>query len=488
MKKSISLLLILFFVIIFSQASAQTTIILQPGPESGNDASIWSGAVNSYGDRESITAYTWTNSGNLGLKRAFFMFDYSSIPENAIITNAKLSLFYNPTDPIESFDEHTGENDIYIQRVISEWDEHSLLWANQPGITMENQVELPPSTNPTQDYLDINVTNMVIDMIDTLNGNYGFMIRMKDELNYYKSVLFASSDHIDSTLHPKLEISYIPDSLECIILKPNTEESKDARVWEIYPDSNFANHYSVLAVAWTHNGIPGITRNYIDFDFSQIPQNTFITYAELVLFNDSTSLATNGEHSQLSGSNEMLVQRIVDPWSEQEITWNNVPDFSTQNQILVPSSSSPHQNYHINVTDLVLDMLEDPTNSFGFRLQLQTEEYYRSLVFASSDHIDSTLHPELKICYVVVTQNPEDEELNFSFNLFPNPANSTVTVEFDFAKDVALQFINSQGQVIRNMPNIQQTETIDISDFPKGVYLVRLFSKDMIAIKKLIVN
>lgn len=478
----------MFLAFIFNTVEAQTTITLQPGPEDGNDASIWSGAVTPYGDRESLTAYTWTNSGNLGLKRAFLMFDYSSIPENAIITNAKLSLYYNPTDPIESFDVHTGVNDIYIQRVISEWDEHSLLWANQPGITMENQVELPPSSNPRQDYLDIDVTNLVIDMLDTSNGNYGFMLRMKDELNFYKSVLFTSSDHIETALRPKLEISYLSDSVDCITIKPGSDTGKDAFIWDVNPNNNYGDSHEFTITAWTNSNIPALRRCFIDFDFSELPSEAIIVDATLSLYNDSTSLSTNGEHSQLSGSNEMLVQRVVDPWNEEEINWNNQPGFSVQNEVLVPASKSPHQDYSIDVTSLVCDMIEFSKSSFGFKLKLQTEEYYRSLIFASSNHIESALHPQLRICFINTSSVPEGEEIGFSFNLFPNPANRTVSVEFDFAKDVSLEIINTHGQIIRKIFNIQATETLDISNFPKGMYLVRLISNEIVVTKKLIVN
>lgn len=488
MKKFNFLIALLLLGFVCNNANAQTTITLQPGPDDGEDASFSSIEAVNQGNWESLTVYTWDFDENTALKRALLKFDLSSIPEDAIITNAKLSLFYNPTDPYENFDVHIGENDIFIQRLTSEWDEHNVNWQNQPSATTVNQVEIPPSISPTENYLDIDVTNMVIDMTDSSNINYGFMIRMVDEINYYKSVLFASSDHIDVSLRPKLEISYLYDSTDCITLKPNADEGKDAQVWGLYPDGNYGNSHEFTIMAWTHNGIPALRRCYIDFDFSQIPSDAIIMGAELTLFNDSTSGATWGEHSQLSGSNQMYVNRINDPWNEQEITWNNYPGFSTQNQVYVPRNSSPHQNYKIDVTPLVEDMFEDTANSFGFRLQLKTEEYYRSVIFASSDHIDSTLHPELKICYAIVTQTPEDNETEFSLKLFPNPANRNVTVEVDFTEDVSLQFINAQGQIIRNMSNIQQKETLDISSFPKGIYFVRLFNKNRGATKKLIVN
>ncbi|MCF6170807.1 MAG: TIGR03790 family protein [Bacteroidales bacterium] len=209
-----------------------STIVLKPGATEGKDAAVWSKGVENHGDRESLTAYTWTYNGDLALKRSFLAFDFSSIPEGANITSAKLSLFYNPSDPVESFHYHFGENDLLIQRVTSEWDEHTIVWDNQPATTTEQQVILPPSTDSTQDYLNIDVTEMVIDMINPSTANNGFMIRMVDEINYYKSVLFASSDHTDATLHPEMTI--------CWTLNPaSANETEEPELsFEVYPNPN----------------------------------------------------------------------------------------------------------------------------------------------------------------------------------------------------------------------------------------------------------
>ncbi|MCF6342953.1 MAG: DNRLRE domain-containing protein, partial [Bacteroidales bacterium] len=219
--------------IVLGAPAGDSTTVLQPGGAEGKDASVWiyDNGINR-GDRESLTTYTWTQNGELSLKRSFLAFDFSSIPQESIILSAKLSLYFNPTDPIESFHYHTGENDILIQRVTSDWDEHTIVWNNQAGTTEEKQVMLPPSTDSTQDYLNIDVTGLVIDMMNPANENNGFMIRMVDEINYYKSVLFASSDHADSTLHPKLTVSWsqVPSSVN--------ETKGEELPFDVYPNPN----------------------------------------------------------------------------------------------------------------------------------------------------------------------------------------------------------------------------------------------------------
>jgi len=108
---------------------------IKPGVE-GKDASVTlNNASSNYDDYESMVIYTWTNSGNLGKMRALIEFDLSFIPENATISSSSLSLYYNPTDNLQSFDLHTGNNDAYIQRITESWDESTVNWTNQPEST-----------------------------------------------------------------------------------------------------------------------------------------------------------------------------------------------------------------------------------------------------------------------------------------------------------------------------------------------------------------
>jgi hypothetical protein len=68
----------------------------------------------------------------------------------------------------------------------------------------------------------------------------------------------------------------------------------------------------------------------------------------------------------------------------------------------VPASTS-QWNYDvkdIDVTQLVDDMLN--TENFGFCLQLQTEQVYRSLSFASCKVADSSKWPKLVVTYKLI--------------------------------------------------------------------------------------
>jgi hypothetical protein len=191
------------------------TLVLQPGAE-GKDAIISTGAwsdINRGNDTE-FDVSAWTKSGVTGWHRSVIDFDFSSISSSTIIKRAFLSLFYNPTSLMSdglhsSASAHPSgkDNGAYLRRVTSSWEENTILWSNQPTTTLDNQVLLPASTSGNQDYLDIDVTALVEDIINNRSTSYGFMLMLQTE-EIYRSLIFASSDHPDVTKHPKLVIEY----------------------------------------------------------------------------------------------------------------------------------------------------------------------------------------------------------------------------------------------------------------------------------------
>ena len=198
-----------------------------------------------------------------------------------------------------------------------------------------------------------------------------------------------------------LTCSFIPQLIKSqttIILKPGPSTGKDAYIESIFNTLNFGTHDDFASIAWTNSGNPVLARGLIEFDLSSIPAGATITNAFLSLY--SYNSPHNQSHSTLSGSNESVIQRITTSWDENTVTWNNQPNTTTQNQVFLPASASSIQHYlNIDVTKLAQDIVANPTNSYGFMLKLVNEQYYRKMVFASSDNPNSALHPTLKVCF-----------------------------------------------------------------------------------------
>jgi hypothetical protein len=272
-----------------------------------------------------------------------------------------------------------------------------------------------------------------------------------------------------------------------ITIQPNSTEGKDAIVKDILPNDNFGSSTEFSICSWTFNGYPMITRGFIDFDFSLIPAGATITLANLYLYNNSDALISDGEHSQISGSNELFVQRVIESWDEQTVSWSNQPEVSIQNKVSVPANLYKNENYIINVTSLVQNIIDNPLNSFGFRLALQTEEFFRSVVFASSDISDTRLHPKIEISYMNTTGVDDENILGDHFNIFPNPTSDWITFKIqNLSKDSFISIYNINGQELLKQQIIDNETHIDISYFTRGIYFVEFITDSKTEVQKII--
>lgn len=193
-----------------------------------------------------------------------------------------------------------------------------------------------------------------------------------------------------------------------LILQPDPECGKDALLHGLISEKlvNYGNNAQFMSNAWTYGGTPGVVRSVVEFNLSSIPSGALIDSAYLSLY--AWGLPTgSGPHSSLTGSNVAWLRRVVSPWSENTVTWNTQPSSTLINQVSVPASAAPSEDYRISVTSLVQDMIINPSGSFGFMILLQTESYYRRLNFCSSDHSDSLKRPKLEV-YYTSTVSPDN--------------------------------------------------------------------------------
>jgi hypothetical protein len=150
----------------------------------------------------------WTLGGSDWIGRKAFKFDLSNIPANSTIVSANLYLYSNtPPENGNLVDANFGSsNGLTLQQITSNWVPANTNWSNQPQTTTTNQVLIPSTTQSVLD-LNIDVTAMVGSMINT-NANYGFLLKLTNEVTY-NSRQFVSSYHAaKQTKHPKLVVVY----------------------------------------------------------------------------------------------------------------------------------------------------------------------------------------------------------------------------------------------------------------------------------------
>lgn len=275
-----------------------------------------------------------------------------------------------------------------------------------------------------------------------------------------------------------------------MILQPDSDAGKDAFLNENHPNTNYGNATIFISYSWTFSGDAGRGYSLLQFDLSTLPVNSKIQNAELSLYHNARS----GSAGQ-AGNNACYLKKITSDWNENLVTWNTIPTSTNANQILLTRSSSPNQDYpNIDLTNFVTDWYNNPQSNYGMLLELIDQSLYNSMKFCSSDCLDSTLRPKLEITYTVDVDEPEppipvNPEKEKDFNLFSNPSFGLVTIELiGFSSEiVSMDIINSTGQYVKKISNLNIEQEFDLSDLAKGVYFVRVFSDGFSATKKLII-
>ena len=208
-----TLLAFSIFILLFAACEKETSVVveekitLQPNASEGIDAVLSSvEEYRNFGDEADASIIAVKKDGLLNVTRFAIRFNLSEIPENAIVTKAYLTLYFNSNSDVET--DHVGDNYFVIKRITTPWSEGTISWQNQPILTTTNQITVPKSNEEMQDFSNINVTTLVKDLLFYKENSYGFFIRLQSE-TATKALLLASSDHQNSSFHPKLEISYI---------------------------------------------------------------------------------------------------------------------------------------------------------------------------------------------------------------------------------------------------------------------------------------
>jgi len=206
-------------------------------------------------------------------------------------------------------------------------------------------------------------------------------------------------------------------TLKYLYLRPGPADGKDVIIVNIdgltNATFNHKNNYAELAAArWTFNsegGGEGTIRSLIKFTgLSNVPSASIIDSAFLSLYGlPSSNIITPGDSYYPGspynsyGDNKGWLQKVTSDWTDNTVTWNTQPSITTTNQVEMAPSTSQF-NYsatHINVTNLVKDMVNSTGQNFGFMMRMQNETIYRNQGFGSSWNTDSTIRPRLQVYY-----------------------------------------------------------------------------------------
>lgn len=188
----------------------EQTLTLQPA-NNPFDAALGLEGTNSLAgiSLTDIPVLSWTRNGNQLTTRSLLKFDLSTIPQTATIVSANLYLYsFPPPAPNGNFTNPNfgTNNSMFLQRATTDWTASTLTWFNQPSGASQNQVNIPHTSASTLD-LNLDVTALVSTMVNN-NANYGFLIKLQNEVNYTSRIFVSSYNTTYPDKRPKLVIVY----------------------------------------------------------------------------------------------------------------------------------------------------------------------------------------------------------------------------------------------------------------------------------------
>ena len=181
---------------------------------------------------------------------------------------------------------------------------------------------------------------------------------------------------------------FTPASSGTAILYP----TRDAMVsnYPTYLNLNFGNLPYFRALSWTSGNVPFSERSLIQFDPNQIPVSNAASIKSATLY------LYGVDHNPLTTSNACNLLFVSSNWDEATVTWNTQPAASYIIQQLAKSSSST-QDYQLDVTQFV--QLMKTSGGGSLMLELQSENRYTKMVFASKEYSDVSKRPKLVVVY-----------------------------------------------------------------------------------------
>jgi hypothetical protein len=87
---------------------------------------------------------------------------------------------------------------------------------------------------------------------------------------------------------------------------------------------------------------------------------------------------------------------------------------------------------------------------------------------------------------VVVTSDPclGVNEMNSTISIYPNPTNSTVVIQLDYAKDFTYKLFNTEGKLLQN-GKVDSNE-ISLQELAKGAYIIHICNAETSYISRII--
>ena len=75
---------------------------------------------------------------------------------------------------------------------------------------------------------------------------------------------------------------------------------------------------------------------------------------------------------------------------------------------------------------------------------------------------------------VSVPCREENNTLENTFSIYPNPANNFITIETDFSTKKTIYLTDALGQIVKTITTSENNITIDLQGIASGIYFIKM--------------
>ena len=193
----------------------------------------------------------------------------------------------------------------------------------------------------------------------------------------------------------------------------------------------------------------------------------------------------------LATYNKKPVMKLIEPAAKLDAPTNlraairqDVPDYDYKYEITVAwDAVEGAKGYDVYVnTEKAQDFQMGYTNGTAYVMGSNQETTFEFYVVAFNDETESD---PSEICTVVV-KGDAIEEMNASFNVYPNPVNDRLYIEAETeVKDVVVYDVYGRHQVTET-PSLQGDVTVDVADMKSGIYFVKVVTENGEAVQRFV--
>jgi hypothetical protein len=246
-----------------------------------------------------------------------------------------------------------------------------------------------------------------------IRGGYEYYTFLLEKEGYLPQKFVVSARELKATTEISpllLKIPYDSGQWKVLVLQPGPENGKDAMISNLEPGKNFGYHkyFEATFISEPILTVMRSNESLISFDMNALPKSAMIRKVDLTLWYELPLIWDSTIFYPAGGSNIEwrggVFQKIIQPWEEDKVTWNEQPETTEANQVYI----SPFiLNANMITVDVTRLYVQDPATDapyipgYGMFFRLWPQEWVPGFRFVSSDYPEPGMRPKLTIYYTL---------------------------------------------------------------------------------------